>query len=195
LEFKKLKNVSIQINGGLHMDYRERKKEEAKREKREKWHTEKTDKECPNCRTSNELEAKFCQECGFKFPEDNIPIKREPVPQAISKLKEEVLVEKKEEVKEKKKSFFSPAQIESIRKSEEKRREEKMKKKEETTAQAMKVAEAQEPETVSEAIYVADKYRIQKFTPQGEFITKWEKESGGDGEFSSFIFGIAILKK
>ena len=36
-------------------------------------------------------------------------------------------------------------------------------------------------------IYVTDvnNHRIQKFTSDGEFITKWGTEGNGDGEFSS----------
>ena len=41
----------------------------------------------------------------------------------------------------------------------------------------------------------ADNHRIQKFNSDGEFITEWGREGSGDGEFSSLIFGIAILKK
>jgi len=91
---------------------------------------------------------------------------------------------KKEEVKEKKKSFFSQAQIESIRKSEE-----EMKNKEETIK--VKAVEVKE---VQKAVYVADNgnHRIQKFTSQGEFITKWGREGSGDGEFEGIEGRIAI---
>jgi len=61
-----------------------------------------------------------------------------------------------------------------------------MKKKEETNVQVVEIAEAQKQGTVSEVIYVADSdnYRIQKFTPQGEFITKWGNKGSGEGEFN-----------
>jgi len=94
-------------------------------------------------------------------------------------------------VKEKKKSFFSQAQIESSRKSEE-----EMKKKEEIKAKETKAVKAQKQEIVSEVIYVTDlsNHRIQKFNPEGEFITKWGGEGSGDGEFKK-PEGIAISKK
>ncbi len=93
--------------------------------------------------------------------------------------------------KEKKKSFFSQAQIESIRKSEE-----EMKKKEETKKlKAVEVREVQKQETVLGVVYVTDtlNYRIQKFTSEGEFITKWGREGSGDGKFER-PYGIAISK-
>jgi tripartite motif-containing protein 71 len=42
-------------------------------------------------------------------------------------------------------------------------------------------------------VYVADSSncRIQKFTPNGQFLTKWGSEGGGDGQFDG-PFGIAI---
>ena len=41
-------------------------------------------------------------------------------------------------------------------------------------------------------IYVTDtnNHRIQKFTNDGEFITKWGTEGSGDGEFSSHAHGV-----
>ena len=141
---------------------------------------EKTVKECPACKTINELNTKFCQECGHKFFKEGSEKPKEPAPQIVQEKKKEV----KEEVKEKKKSFFSPTQIESIRKSEE-----EMKKKEET-AKEVKAVEVRE---VQKAVYVVDfeNHRIQKFTSEGEFITKWGREGSGDGEFKSLV-GIAI---
>ena len=43
------------------------------------------------------------------------------------------------------------------------------------------------------AIYVADygNDRIQKFTPDGTFVTKWGVSGSGDGEFDS-PYGIAV---
>jgi len=97
------------------MNYQEKKKEVTKIERKEQWPRGKTGKVCPTCGMINELNAKYCQECGFKFFEEGSEKQREPATQIVQEKKEE----KKEEVREKKKSFFSPAQIESIRKSEE----------------------------------------------------------------------------
>lgn len=105
------------------MNYKEKKKEEAKKERKEEFPEEKTLKECPACKTINELTAKFCQECGYKFIKEGSEKPKEPAPQIVQEIKEEKVEVKKEKikeaVKEKKKSFFSQAQMESIRKSEE----------------------------------------------------------------------------
>lgn len=44
-------------------------KEEKKKEKKKFYPSEeeKEGKECPNCGAINELEAKFCEECGYNF--------------------------------------------------------------------------------------------------------------------------------
>jgi|GEM_PF-3688657 len=107
------------------MNYQEKKKEEAKKERKKQWPRGKTGKACPACGTINELKAKFCQECGYKFFEEGAEKPKEPAPQIIQEKKEEKAEEKKEEVSGPKRSFFSAAQIASIRKSEE-----EMKKKE-----------------------------------------------------------------
>jgi len=49
------------------MNNKEKKKEETKKERKEEFPEEEVDKECPECKTNNELNAKFCQECGYKF--------------------------------------------------------------------------------------------------------------------------------
>ena len=162
------------------MNYQEKKKEELKKERKEEFPEEEATKECPACHTINLSNANFCQECGHKFFKEGSEKPKEPAPQIVQEKKEEKVEEKKEEVKEevkeKKKSFFSQAQIESIRKSEE-----EMKNKEET----VKEVKAVEVKKVQKAVYVTDRvnYRIQKFTSEGEFITKWGREGSGDGEF------------
>jgi len=93
------------------MNYQEKEKEEVKKERKEEFPEEEVDKECPACKTINDLNAKFCQECGYKFFKEGSEKLKEPVPQIIQEKKEEKGEEKKEEVKEKKKSFFSQAQI------------------------------------------------------------------------------------
>ena len=171
------------------MNYQEKKKEEAKKERKEEFPEEEVDKECPACKTINDLNAKFCQECGYKFFEEEIKTEAKKETPLVQEKKEEKGEEKKAEVKEKvkgkKKSFFSQSQIESIRKSEE-----EMKKKEETIkVNTLEVREVQK------AVYVVDcfNHRIQKFTSEGEFLTKWGREGSGNGEFESPV-GIAISK-
>lgn len=166
------------------MNYKEKKKEEAKKQRKEELPEEKTVKECSVCKTINELNAKFCQECGNKFFEEEIKTEAKKETPLVQEKKDEKGEGKKEEVKEKKKSFFSRAQMESIRKSEE-----EMKNKEETIK--VKAVEVRE---VQKAVYVADRAncRIQKFNSEGEFITKWGREGSGNGEFY-ILKGIAIL--
>lgn len=181
------------------MNYKEKKKEELKKEGKKQWPIRKTGKECPACETINELNAKFCQECGYKFFKEGTKKPEEPASQIVQEKKDEKGKEVKEEVKEKKKSFFSQTQKESIRKSEE-----EMKNKEETTkvkaveiikVQKANVREIQKRETISSVVYVTDSmnHRLQKFTSEGEFITKWGSKGSGDGKFER-PYGIAISK-
>ena len=149
---------------------------------------EKTVKECPACGTINELNAKFCQECGHKFFKEGSEKPKEPAPQIVQEKKKEV----KEEVKEKKKSFFSPTQIESIKKSEEEMKNKIVISLSNSLEKIIKV-KAVEVREVQKVVYVADRANchIQKFTSEGEFITKWGRKGSGDGEFY-FPHGIAI---
>ena len=61
--------------------------------------------------------------------------------------------------------------------------------------QEVEVREIQKMETVSEVVYVNDNenYRIQKFTSEGKFITKWGRKGSRDGEFE-YDMHIAISK-
>jgi len=50
------------------MEYQNKKKEYWKKEEKKDSEEEKKEgKECPKCHTINELEAKFCEECGYNF--------------------------------------------------------------------------------------------------------------------------------
>jgi len=81
------------------MNYKEKKKEEAKKDWKKQWPRGKTGKVCPACETTNELNAKFCQECGYKFFKEGSEKPKEPAPQIVQEKKEEKTEEKKEEVK------------------------------------------------------------------------------------------------
>jgi hypothetical protein len=195
---KKLRKRKSLNYGGAFMNYQEKKKEEEKKEGEKQWPRGKTGKVCPACGTINELNAKFCQECGYKIFEEGAEKPKEPAPQIIQEKKEEKAEEKKEEVKEevkeKKKSFFSPTQIESSRKSEEEIKNKIVISLSNSLEKIIKV-KAVEVRKVQKLVYVADRVncRIQKFTSEGEFITKWGSQGSGDGEFKE-PFGITISK-
>ena len=60
------------------MDYEERKREEEKEKlKKKKFPVEEAGKECLKCHTINELEARYCEECGYKFFEDKEEVRRQ----------------------------------------------------------------------------------------------------------------------
>jgi hypothetical protein len=185
---KKLRKRKSLNYGGAFMNYQEKKKEEEKKEGEKQWPRGKTGKVCPACGTINELNAKFCQECEYKIFEEEIKTEAKKESLLVQEKKKEV----KEEVKEKKKSFFSPAQIESIRKSEEEMKNKIVISLINSLEETIKV-KAVEVKKVQKAVYVTDRvnHRIQKFTSEGEFITKWGREGSGDGEFHN-LWEIAI---
>jgi len=49
------------------MDYQYKKKEYEKKEEKKGFEEEIKGKECPNCHTINDLEARFCANCGYDF--------------------------------------------------------------------------------------------------------------------------------
>ena len=167
------------------MEDRERKREEEKaKQKKKEFPEEKEGKECPKCRTINNLEARFCEECGYEFktevrgmPSTNL-VRGESL-EVGKEVKEETIdkeekKEEKEEIKEeapkKKRSFFTDAQLESIRKSNEEIKEKQIDKSTPKESLRLPTGQASAEESITEVKEVEIGGIKLICIPAGEFM-------------------------